>query len=83
VATFELDDIDAEALRRIATNERRTVDELAVEAVRELVARRTGQAEEGDALTQELARAREDRELMATLGALVERDREILDRLAE
>lgn len=79
MATFELDEVDAEALRRLAASERRSVDELATEAVRDLVARRRGT----DDLDREIEEVRADRAFSDRLGALVERDREILDRLAE
>jgi predicted DNA-binding protein len=36
-----------------------------------------------DALEAEIARVKDDRDFMDTLRALTERDREILDRLAE
>lgn len=85
MATFEIDDVDAEALRRLAERERRTVDDLAAEAVRDLVARRAGpgQAEAPDDLGAAIDRVRADRAFTDALDALVERDREILDRLAE
>lgn len=79
MATFELDEVDADALRRLAASERRSVDELATEAVRDLVARRGG----GDDLDREIEAVRADQAFSGRLDALVERDREILDRLAE
>lgn len=70
MATFELDEVYAEALRQLAANERRSVDDLATEAVRDLVARRRG----SDDLDQEIARVRSDRSFMGRLDELVERD---------
>jgi predicted transcriptional regulator len=59
-------------------------DELAESA--EIVARGRGMSMNAlvvDALRSEIERARQDTEFMATLRKLAERDKEILDRLAQ
>lgn len=79
MAMFELEEVDAEALRRLAAQERRSIDELATEAVRDLIARRGGSGDLG----REIDRVKADAHFMDRANALVERDREILDRLAQ
>lgn len=62
----------------------RLPEELAATA--EVVARGRGMSVNGlviEALTAEIARVKEDSDFMEKLRALTERDREILDRLAE
>jgi hypothetical protein len=61
----------------MAAHERRSVDDLATEAVRELLVRRGGD------LSAQIEQARADADFTGTLARMVERDREILDRLAE
>jgi exosome complex RNA-binding protein Csl4 len=62
----------------------RLPEELAATA--EVVARGRGMSVNGlviEALTAEIARVKDDSDFMEKLRALTERDREILDRLAE
>lgn len=62
----------------------RLPEELAATA--EVVARGRGTSVNGlviEALSAEIERAKQDEDFMQTLRALTERDREILDRLAE
>lgn len=62
----------------------RLPEELAATA--EVVARGRGMSVNGlviEALTAEIARVKDDSDFMGKLRALTERDREILDRLAE
>lgn len=75
--TVSIDDADAAALRRQAAAEDRSVEDVVHDAIRAHLARTATD------LDAEVAAVRADADFMARAEALVERDRGILDRLAE
>jgi len=79
--TVRLDDEAADVLRLLAEREQRPVDAIASEAVRAHAERARAAGQED--LAAEVARVRSDTAFVETLDALADRDREILDRLAE
>lgn len=75
--TVRIDGADAEALQRQAARDGRSVEDVAREVIRDHVSRL------GRDLASEIAAARSDADLDRRLSHVVERDKEILDRLAE
>lgn len=75
--TIRIDGADAEALQREADAQGVAVEDVARSVISDHVARASG------ALDAQVAAARADTEFQRLLSEVVERDREILDRLAE
>ena len=76
--TVRIEGAVADALQRQAEAEHRSVEELAREVISAHLARRAPTD-----LVADIDAVRADEDLTGRLAALVERDREILDRLAE
>lgn len=74
--TVRIEGPDADALQKQAAAEHRPVEDVARDVISDHVARSSG-------LDAQIEAARADATFTDSLGALVERDREILDRLAE
>lgn len=75
--TVSIDDDDAAALRRQAAVEDRSVEDVVHDAIRAHLARTASDLE------AEVAAVRADTDFNRLLDEVVERDRAILDRLAE
>lgn len=83
--TMRFTDAEAEVLRRQAALQHSTVEDVVRQAISEHVARRRPRADrrvEGDVIA-DIEVARQDDRFVQVVEGIVERDQEILDRLAE